>query len=240
MEQAEIPSMDTNHLNIGFSQLPLLFSSLLESTGMRNASNNSLPGYGWLGCSHKDGWAPLSPYYSDISPCFLQGIIFGISSILMIGAGTYQIGILRNVKVNVGNRVSWSFYAKIILVALQFVFQIGLFITYHNKDIIALSLALNGAAIIVSFGLHYIEQFKATIPNGVLLFYWLFQIVLNLGKIVNLNLRNSINSHFAIITIVSCVNAGFILFLEIYFPVQPRIPFKTAVKTSPYDSANVV
>lgn len=231
--------MDTTHLNIGFSQLPLLFSSLLESTGVKVASNDSLAGNGWLGCSHKDGWAPLSPYYSDISPCFLQGIIFGISSIIMIGAGTYQIGVLRNVKVNVSNRISWSFYAKIILVALQFVFQIGLFVTYHKKDIIASSLALNAAAVTVSFGLHYIEQFKATIPNGVLLFYWLFQIILNLGKIVNLNLRNSINSHFAIITIVSCVNALFILFLEVYFPLQPMIPFKTAVKTSPYDSANV-
>lgn len=238
MEQVDIPSMDTTHLNIGFSQLPLFFSSLLESTNVAS-SNNSFPTNGWLGCSHKDGWAPLSPFYSDISPCFLQGIIFGISSVLMIGAGTYQIGVLRNIKVNVSNRVSWTFYAKIILVALQFAFQIGLFVTYNGKDIIALSLVLNTVAIIVSFGLHYIEQFKATIPNGVLLFYWLFQIILNLGKIVNLNLRNAIHSHFAIITVVSCVNAFFILFLEVYFPVQPRIPFKSTVRTSPYDSANV-
>ena len=239
MEQVDIPSMDTTHLNIGFSQLPLLFSSLLESTNAMAFSNNSFPTHGWLGCSHKDGWAPLSPFYSDISPCFLQGIIFGISSILMIGAGTYQIGVLRKVKANVSNRVSWAFYAKIILVALQLAFQIGLFVTYNGKDIIALSLVLNVVATIVSFGLHYIEQFKATIPNGVLLFYWLFQIILNLGKIVNLNLRNAIHSHFAIITIVSCANAFFILFLEVYFPVKPRIPFKSTVRTSPYDSANV-
>lgn len=239
MEQVDIPSMDTTHLNIGFSQLPLLFSSLLESTNAMAFSNNSFPTHGWLGCSHKDGWAPLSPFYSDISPCFLQGIIFGISSILMIGAGTYQIGVLRKVKANVSNRVSWSFYAKLILVALQLAFQIGLFVTYNGKDIIALSLVLNVVATIVSFGLHYIEQFKTTIPNGILLFYWLFQIILNLGKIVNLNLRNAIHSHFAIITIVSCANAFFILFLEVYFPVQPRIPFKSTVRTSPYDSANV-
>lgn len=239
MEQVDIPSMDTTHLNIGFSQLPLLFSSLLESSDVNAFSNNSFPTHGWLGCSHKDGWAPLSPFYSDISPCFLQGIIFGISSILMIGAGTYQIGVLRKVKANVSNRVSWAFYAKIILVALQLAFQIGLFVTYNGKDIIALSLVLNVVATIVSFGLHYIEQFKATIPNGVLLFYWLFQIILNLGKIVNLNLRNAIHSHFAIITIVSCANAFFILFLEVYFPVKPRIPFKSTVRTSPYDSANV-
>ncbi|CAG88326.2 DEHA2E17622p [Debaryomyces hansenii CBS767] len=239
MEQVDIPSMDTTHLNIGFSQLPLLFSSLSESTNAMAFSNNSFPTHGWLGCSHKDGWAPLSPFYSDISPCFLQGIIFGISSILMIGAGTYQIGVLRKVKANVSNRVSWSFYAKLILVALQLAFQIGLFVTYNGKDIIALSLVLNVVATIVSFGLHYIEQFKTTIPNGILLFYWLFQIILNLGKIVNLNLRNAIHSHFAIITIVSCANAFFILFLEVYFPVQPRIPFKSTVRTSPYDSANV-
>ena len=239
MEQVDIPSMDTTHLNIGFSQLPLLFSSLLESTNAMAFSNNSFPTHGWLGCSHKDGWAPLSPFYSDISPCFLQGIIFGISSILMIGAGTYQIGVLRKVKANVSNRVSWSFYAKLILVALQLAFQIGLFVTYNGKDIIALSLVLNVVATIVSFGLHYIEQFKTTIPNGILLFYWLFQIILNLGKIVNLNLRNAIHSHFAIMTIVSCANALVILFLEVYFPVQPRIPFKSTVRTSPYDSANV-
>ena len=112
MEQVDIPSMDTTHLNIGFSQLPLLFSSLLESTNAMAFSNNSFPTHGWLGCSHKDGWAPLSPFYSDISPCFLQGIIFGISSILMIGAGTYQIGVLRKVKANVSNRFSWSFFSS--------------------------------------------------------------------------------------------------------------------------------
>lgn len=238
MEQAEIPLMDTTHLHVNWdlmSSNPAL--SILESVG--STFNKSTPSQSWLGCSLKDGWGPLSPYFSDISPCFLQGILFGISSVLMIGAGSYQIYLLRNSKVKISNRISWSFYAKLLLVIVQFGFQLGLIVNYHDKDIISLALILNSIATLVGFGLHYIEQFRATISNGVLLFYWLFQVILNLGKIINLNLRGNIDSHFAILTIVSCVNAFLILSLEVYFPVQQKIPFKQAVKVSPFDSANV-
>ena len=85
-----------------------------------------------------------------------------------------------------------EFLFEIILVVIQIGFQIGLILVFNNDiGIIKLSLILNSIATMVALGIHYLEQFKSTIPNGVLLFYWLFQVILNLARIGNLYLRNS-------------------------------------------------
>ncbi|ODV79720.1 uncharacterized protein CANTADRAFT_25606 [Suhomyces tanzawaensis NRRL Y-17324] len=220
--------------------LPLMFFGQSGDVAPIAAHNGSVPSApaGLLACSSPDGWGPLSPVYKDFTPCFLQGVLFGGSALLMVLVGLYQIHVLRNRKITSGNRVAWSFYAKLVLVAVHLGFQVGLYNLNGETGIISTALALNAGATVVAFAIHYIEQFKATIPNGVLLFYWLFQIIFNLTRVVNLNLRNQIHTQFANLVILSTFSSLLVLSAELYFPITPISSFASP-KVSPYDNANI-
>lgn len=258
MEQIEVISSSSSSSYLSNSwnyinHLPLfsLSSSNEFTTITNNHNNNTSSQYQglnkWLSCNtQEDGWGPLSSTYNDLTPCFLQGILFGISAILMILVGIYQIIYLRNKKITVGNKINWNFYLKLFLVVIQIGFQIGLILVFNNDiGIIKLSLIFNSIATMVALGIHYLEQFKSTIPNGVLLFYWLFQVILNLARIGNLYLRNSFGKNndkdFANLVILSTINAFIILIVEILFPIQPLNNYyhRVSLKESPLDQANV-
>ena len=153
---------------------------------------------------------------------------------------------ILEIKITVGNKINWNFYLKLFLVVIQIGFQIGLILVFNNDiGIIKLSLIFNSIATMVALGIHYLEQFKSTIPNGVLLFYWLFQVILNLARIGNLYLRNSFGKNndkgFANLVILSTINAFIILIVEILFPIQPLNNYyhRVSLKESPLDQANV-
>lgn len=253
MEQVEVSSsLSSSYFSGGWnllSQIPVLsLSSLITKieddnvfvAAASNTTSNTLVSH-WLGCHTKhEGWGPLSSIYNDLTPCFLQGILFGVSAILMITCGSYQIYYLRNKKISIANRINYSFYIKLLLVFVQFIFQIGLVFNYnHSAGIIRSSLILNVAATFVAFGVHYLEQFKSSIPNGVLLFYWLFQILMNLGRIANLYLRSQGDSTFCTLIVLSTVNAFIILVIEIAIPMKSIDYYQRIVNESPYDRANV-
>ncbi|KAG2736015.1 hypothetical protein G9P44_000105 [Scheffersomyces stipitis] len=248
MEQLDLLSVDASHAPNGWSllsNLPMVYGNFVEMgksghhkgvhNGTSSAKNDS-----WLSCNtQSDGWGPLSSEYNDITPCFLQGVLFGLSAILMIAVGSYQVYSLRKRKISVSNRKSWSFYTKLLLVVFQLVLQVALVGLYGDVGIIKTSLVLNAIATVVAFAIHYIEQYKSTIPNGVLLFYWLFQIILNLGRIVNSHLRNESHTQFAVVVILSTVNSLFILVIEVVFTMQPLTSYTKLIRESPYDTANV-
>lgn len=252
MEQVEVISSSSSLSNLFNSwnyinHLPLLSSLSQSSTTFdefvsnNNSSSRHLDLQGWLSCNtQEDGWGPLSSTYNDLTPCFLQGGLFGVSAILMILIGIYQISYLRNKKITVGNRINWNFYLKLFLILIQIFFQIGLIFVFNNDiGIIKFSLILNSIATIVAFGIHYLEQFKSTIPNGILLFYWLFQVILNLARIGNLYLRDNINNLFGNFVILSTINSFIILIVEILIPIQPLNNYYRFLKESPFDQANV-
>lgn len=250
MEQVEVLSSSSSYLSGGWNLLnPVLSlkSPISETTtddsmfiNSNNVTSNTLVSQ-WLGChTKKESWGPLSSIYNDLTPCFLQGVLFGISAILMIVCGSYQIYYLRNKKISIANRINYSFYVKLLLVLIQLIFQIGLVLHYPSgTGIIYSSLILNSVATFIALGVHYLEQFKSTIPNGVLLFYWLFQILMNLGRIANLYLRNKIDSDFSTLVILSTVNAFIILVIEIAIPMKSIDYYQRIANESPYDRANI-
>lgn len=248
MEQLDT-SVDVSHLHWNFLNVLGLISGVsneenqtyeIASGGKLHSfsSFNNETSHGWLECTSKDGWGPLSPIYNDLTPCFLQGVLFGLSAFLMVVSGIYQIYSLRATKSSVANRIGWSFYSKMLLVGLQLVFSIVELVVYGQVNVIKLALFVNVLAILVSWGLHYMEQFKSRIPNGVLLFYWLFQVILNLGRITNFHLRGEIRLNFATFVILSTVNSFLILTMELVFPMKPLSSY-SAMKKSPLDDANV-
>lgn len=249
MEQLDYSVTEAPHLHHAWNllgHLPMALHSQYTSVLATSSLNGSHPAPidgriadGCFACKNSDGWSFLSDEYLDISPCVSQGILFGLVAFFMVALGIYQIHTLRLRNITSGNRVAWSFYVKLFLVAIQLVFQLVMYHSYqYGTDIISSALLLNAAAIVVSLGLHYIEQFRSSISNGVLLFYWLFQILLNLGRVINLNLRGQIHQQFGVVTILSIVNAFLILVLEIYFPPRTITTFKS-VRISPYDEADI-
>ena len=226
------------------AKVPFLAS--LETTLSQSVNvfgkNGSLPislGSGWLACLCSDGWGPLSPIYNDLAPCFLQGELFAAAGVIMILSGVFQVKELVQRKISSGNKVSWAFYAKLLLSALHIAFSVIIALTYEPTDIIRTGLVLNVAAGVVAFAIHYLEQFKSNISNGVLLFYWLFQALFGIAKFLSLKLRLELDSTYATVSLLATVNATLVLLLESWISPQPITSYGQELGVSPFDRANV-
>lgn len=243
MEQVDTFLPGLHMLDWGsFNQVPFLASDLNSSLSNANSSKPiSLPQpLGWLSCTCEDGWGPLSPVYNDLTPCFFLGILFAAAGVLMVLTGLYQVKVLRDRKVSAGNRVSWTFYVKILLAGLQVAFSVLLAVVYRGSfDILKTAISINVAATAVAYAIHYLEQFKATVSNGVLLFFWLFQVIFHTTRVLSLNLRGEVSSQLSTLSIMSAVNTFILLSLEIYFPPRSLASFSSEAALSPFDRANV-
>lgn len=206
-------------------------------------ANSTLPAPNvptWLSCTCEDGWGPLSSIYSDLTPCFYLGILYLVAGALMVVTGLYQVKLLRAKKISTGNKVSWLFYVKLALTALQIVFAVALVLAYGAPyDILKTALAVNAVGTGVAYVIHYLEQFKSSVSNGVLLFFWLFQVLFHGGRAVALNLRSDLHTPFATLSILAAANAFLLLALETQFPPEPLAPYGTKASLSPFDRANV-
>lgn len=217
------------------AQMPFLaVSEPLAALKNSSVSDNS----GWFSCSCNDGWGPLSPQYSDLTPCFFLGILFLAAGVAMVVFGTFQVVLLRNRKVTAGNRVSWVFYVKLLLAALAIAFSAVLVVADTLSGILKTALAVNVAASVVAYAIHYVEHFKASVANGVLLFFWLFQVVFHTGRAISLSLRGDLGLKLATFSILAAVNAFLLLTLENFVPPKSLAPYSVQA-SSPYDRANV-
>lgn len=247
MEQIEFPSHDVTHLHGGWnllSQLPVMFLSsdparnLLDSAAPANfTAANFTASNLFLSCPCAEGWGPISPTLSDITPCFLQGALLGAAALFMVVCGAWQIQALRTAKSSIANRVAWPFYAKLVLVAALVALAGAQAVAYAGSGIIQTAVAVNFVATVVALGLHYIEQFKSLIPSGVLLTYWLLQVVFGLGKVINLHLRRQLHTNYAVFSVLFLVDAFLVLALEVLFPMQPLDPAQKS--RSPHERANL-
>lgn len=250
--------MEASHLNANhWSFLGVFFPDLVAEHGIgpsfvtteklhKGGSANSTKGHevnfgSLISCSSKEGWGPISNRYSDFTPCFLTAL-FLASSLFMIIFGSLQIRSLRNKKATISNKITWAFYLKLILIVFQLIFSLALFKSaaiVTGWDITGLAWIAQVAAIVVAFALHYVEQFMSAIPNGILLFFWLFQGILGVMKIANLSVRSELKLDVFVVFLL--VNASLILSIELYFPQQPRnlAALSATKRISPYDVANI-
>lgn len=243
MEQVDVSLLGpVAHADM-LAQVPLLALSETQFSGSKNSHNASFAApasNGWLLCSCDDGWGPLSPKYSDLTPCFFSGILFGLSVAAMVLVGTYRAKVLRDRKVTASNRVSWTFYVKLLLTALQIVFSVWLVFVYGGElDVLKLALVVNVAATIIAYAIQYLEQFKLTVSDGVLLFFWLSQVVFHAGRVLALNLRGELSLLLATVLILAAVNTFALLQLENFLPPKLLTPFSGESTLSPFDRANV-
>lgn len=195
---------------------------------------------GWLLCQCEDGWGPISLLYSDFTPCFFSGALYLAIGALMVVFGSLQVRTLRNTKKATGNRITWAFYAKLVLTAIQLVFSVVVALLYPGKaDILKSAAYLNIVAVLVAYAIHYIEQFKSNVTNGVVLFYWLSQVLFHSGRVIALKLRGELHSNHSTFSALAAVNAFLVLVLADRFLPESLGSFSTKLSNSPYDSANV-
>ena len=203
-------------------------------------------------CTLSEGWGPISERYYDLTPCFLDLTLLVISGITLI-LSVVQLAKLLAKKVTVANRFHWSLPLKLALVAGQLVllalhFQaVGHWVHSFGKAPLVGSIKLaafsaNLAATALSFYHHYVDFHKQTVPLGVLLFFWLLQLLLGVFQAIGMHLRsdlgdkNAYNQAFSL-TVLFTLNAFFILLVAAAFPPKPVVPSRR--KQSPYDSANI-
>lgn len=240
MEQLDITQLGLSpHQWDMLALVPVLATLEKSPISLKNISVPIPSASHWLSCNCVDGWGPLSPKYNDLTPCFFQGLLYLVAGILMVGCGIYHVQVLRNRKVT-SNKVTWAFYAKLVLTALHLVFSASLLVVYSSPyDIIKTALFVNVFATVVAYAIHYLEQFKSSVSSGVLLFFWLFQVLFNVGRVVSLNLRKEVGTPLATVSIFAAFNAFFILMLEHYISPLSFSPYSTELRLSPYDRANV-
>lgn len=242
MEQVLVPHIDPalQHWDI-LAKVPFLAVSEFSEKA-KNGSHlpSSGAATGWLSCNCEDGWGPMSPKYSDLTPCFFSGALYLAAGVAMVIFGSLQVRTLRNTKKATGNKITWVFYSKLLLTALHLVFSIVLVLLYPGQeDILKTADTINVVAVLVAYAIHYLEQFKSNISNGVLLFYWLFQVIFHAGRVLSLSLRSEKGSNYAVFSVMTAVNALFLLGIEHRYQPQSFGSVTEKLGTSPYDNANV-
>ncbi|CAN6675143.1 metal resistance protein Ycf1p [Trichomonascus vanleenenianus] len=176
-------------------------------------------------CQDAFGWGPVTEEF-ELTPCFVNGVVLGFPSVFLFVLGIYQLWVLARRK-PMPTVMDWKAYSKLALVALQIAFSVGLVFAstslYPNyvKDISFWSPAANAVALLVGLGVHYLENSRCLIANGVLLFYWLFALMALVVKVIHLHEMDMFTSEYLAYTtlyVLSMVNALFVLLMESILP----------------------
>ncbi|EEP79365.1 hypothetical protein UREG_04211 [Uncinocarpus reesii 1704] len=143
-------------------------------------------------CRDPEGWGPISSHRYDFTPCFLDTwVLFVALWGLVMGAGALWLLLRRRVPQPVGK--NWHFYAKlsliwiiVLLVALQASLQIERLPGTWFQDFRFWTAVLLLASLVVIYMVQYYEHWRSRQPNGVVLFYWVFYIIIHAVKLRSL------------------------------------------------------
>ncbi|PGH07414.1 hypothetical protein AJ80_07999 [Polytolypa hystricis UAMH7299] len=134
-------------------------------------------------CGDREGWGPISSIRFDFTPCFLDVWISLVAVWgLLMGAGAIWFLFKKRSPAPVGK--NWHFYAKlstvaalIVITALQACLQIEALPGIWYGDFRFWTSILTLASLFVIFAVQYYEHWRSRQPNGVVLFYWLFLMI---------------------------------------------------------------
>lgn len=194
---------------------PSVWSSLFVAANVSAPSNSSF-------CFDGCGWGPFTPDF-QMTPCFIDGVLFGALSIFLLVLGVYQLYVL-SARHPFPSPLNWHFFTKLGLVSLQIVFYFSVAVLYTfidgpdwYLDIAFWSPVATGAVLFIGLFLHYQEHFRSTVANGVLLFYWLFSIIFTTLKLYSLTYVKTDKASIVLHTFL-LVNSIFIFVLEWLIP----------------------
>ncbi|KAI8647805.1 multi drug resistance-associated protein MRP [Parasitella parasitica] len=149
-------------------------------------------------CYNSEGWGPFSSIrHPDFTPCFEDTIVLLIPSVYVLAAGIIRFWILsKRAQLSKDATRNWLYFVKMsalivlfLLAVTSFIFSVNEAISViDNVQIIAQGFNVFVMAFVIL--LHHLEYTRNKISSGVLLFYWLFEIIAGTIK-----LRTMIISH---------------------------------------------
>ncbi|EXJ79949.1 hypothetical protein A1O3_08235 [Capronia epimyces CBS 606.96] len=148
-------------------------------------------------CGDPEGWGPVSSSRWDLTPCFLDIWIVGVSLWgVLFGAGALWYLFTKRIAQEVPK--NWHFYTKLSLIAalivttaLQAAFQVQRLPGIWYQDIRFYTSISTIVSLFVIFVVQYHEHWRLRNPNGVVLFYWVFFILAHAVKLRSLVAREA-------------------------------------------------
>ncbi|KAK9234576.1 ABC transporter transmembrane region-domain-containing protein [Lipomyces kononenkoae] len=132
-------------------------------------------------CSDPDGCGPVSSVYYNFTPCFADSVfplLVGLGLLVLLPR---ELNVLKKSPAVFSPTTPW-FYIKFALVALVGICQS---VYLASLSTVASSLfdlrVIAALAYIASLGaagyVQYVEYFRARVPSGIVLFYWLLSVI---------------------------------------------------------------
>ncbi|RFU26420.1 hypothetical protein B7463_g9901, partial [Scytalidium lignicola] len=143
-------------------------------------------------CSNAEGWGPLSPHRYDFTPCFMDVWVSSVAVFgIVFGAGAIWWLVNRKTKADV--KKDWHFWTKqtlIVLIAISVIVQlIQQMISYPGvwfADFRFWTTVVTLVSLGVIFSIQWLEHSRLRNPNGVVLFFWLFLLIVYSVKLRSL------------------------------------------------------
>ncbi|KAL9092720.1 MAG: hypothetical protein Q9159_000618 [Coniocarpon cinnabarinum] len=199
-------------------------------------------------CYDPEGWGPLSPFRFDLTPCFLDAVIVVLAFFGVVAGGAAILYLLRQ-KRPAPIQKNWHFHAKLTLLCFASVstaLQAALQIQYHPSHWLKDFRFWTEIAQLLSIGViayvQYIEHQRSRVPNGVVLFFWLFFIIVYAIKLRSLLSQQAHTKRVAYFVTVTTTTAFAIVEFGLEWLVPKKQSFYEELKDDrecPYEYATV-
>ncbi|PHH55270.1 Canalicular multispecific organic anion transporter 1 [Ceratocystis fimbriata CBS 114723] len=172
-------------------------------------------------CGNAEGWGPLSPVRYDFTPCFID---VSVMSVALFGVfiGALAVAWLLKRPQTPGVVKDWHFWMKQTILAgiigvsiSQVVLQAISYGKSWYLDFRTWTSAVNIVALCVVFYIQWLEHPRMRNPNGVVLFYWLFLLIVLAIKLRSL-ISQQVYSDAPAFFILYCVGLG-LCAIEFFF-----------------------
>ncbi|KAJ5280205.1 Metal resistance protein YCF1 [Penicillium angulare] len=185
-------------------------------------------------CGDPEGWGPMSSTGFHLTPCFQDVLVATVASWGVLG-GAGALWYLLKKRIPQPVSKNWHFYTKLAIVislifvtALQTAIQAESHPSNFWADFRFWSSLLTLASLGVIYAVQYFEHWRSRQPNGVVLFYWLFFIIVYGVKLQTLV---SLKKYLTNIPYFVCINVSLGLAL-VEFVLEYLVP----KKQSDYDA----
>jgi ATP-binding cassette subfamily C (CFTR/MRP) protein 1 len=141
-------------------------------------------------CLDPEGWGPVSAVRYAFTPCFQDGILAAIPPTFLLLVGSAQAFQFSQNAKPPGNTRNWQYGSKLLVAFVLTGLNVALAgLRFREsrewqRDVLYWSAFLKVLASLLAFALHHLEHVRnaSPVPSGVLLFYWLWTVVVDVIK----------------------------------------------------------
>ncbi|KAI8881443.1 multi drug resistance-associated protein MRP [Backusella circina FSU 941] len=171
-------------------EIPWSIAGHKDKTGHKPTSDNM--------CYNPEGWGPYSSIRQpDFTPCFEDTVVMMIPSVYLLIAGCIRFWTLSKRKILAKDMIrNWLYFVKMsTLIIFLFTAAASFVLSIQDSTSVIdnaqiLAQGTNLLVLIFATILHHFEYTRSRAQSGVLLFYWLFEVIASTIK-----LRTLIISH---------------------------------------------